>query len=345
MGVNYVNESDIPESIFRALTDPYYSEGLEAFFDKIPEKVLDECEDRHYSVTQLSKSARQIELLRRHSDKITQDALKAWWKMFGHVVHSILENYPEEGQLTEQRVWTTVQTEEGLVLLHGQADTIHPKKGLVQDYKVTSALSMVYGAKESYHAQLNVLGWILSGTHGRYDPANDEIFIDEPGFAVEELENIFMFRHLEKHKIKHDDPTDLYPKKEVLTDSVEVWDDEKVTSYITDRLEALVPAVSMSDNNLPFCTKEERWERETVYKVYKLDPKTGKRQKISKKNSEVRMECEDWIAEHPADAKGKPINYEIVEVPGEPILCDGYCDIAAFCNQRQEELKQAAKQK
>lgn len=340
MAIKYVNQSEIPDAIFQAINDPSYSEGLEAFFNKLPPDVIELCEGRHYSVTQLPKSPRQVELFRRHSSKITLDGLAGYWRMLGHVVHFILEHYAPKGSLVEQRIWKVIDTEFGPCLLHGQADLILPSEGVLQDYKFTSPYAVVFGEKEDYHAQLNVLRYILEDDgHGRFDMNNDEIHIDEEPFSIEELENIFMFKALDRHRMKPDDPTDPYPCKEVLASPVPIWSTEKVEEYIFGRINEHLSAHESEDEDLPHCTAKERWERPTLYKVIKIDPKTGKLQKTSKHNTEVKMEAQDWAREHATDAKGKPIEYEIKEFPGEPVLCAGFCEICDFCNQRQEEIK------
>ena len=68
---------------------------------KLPQPFVDavnsdyQYRDKRYSVTTLLKPTREIMLMRRHNEEISQDVSDMIWSIFGTAVHSVLENSTE----------------------------------------------------------------------------------------------------------------------------------------------------------------------------------------------------------------------------------------------------------
>jgi len=235
----------------------------------------------------------------------------------GHVIHAILEKYPEDGAIAEERLGAEVKVGNKIVYLHGQADVYQPKSGRLDDYKLTSAMSMLYGDKVEHEAQLNLLAWIWR----------------KNGRAVSSLRNIYLFRDWRAAEVKEGSN---YPTEQVKVVEVAVWSDERCEAYAKERSTAHWRAANTKDDDLPKCTDDERWVRPPLHKVIKLDPKTGEPQKVSKFRSEQLGEAQSWIKDNNPDEKGRTFEYIIRTIPGKAVRCE-FCEIRDFCSQHLAE--------
>lgn len=337
----YTDRHDLPGPLLRALQDPYYVEGLNDHFDQFPEELRRKYRENNFSATTLPRSPRQKALNDRHSHRVLLDPLANFWKMMGHVIHSILEKHGDEGAIIEQRLGVELTIGRGygakVVYVHGQVDEYNPRTATIRDWKITSAMSMAHPTRREYEAQLNILAHLFRIN----------------GFPVEAVENTYLFKDWSSKNVR-DDPDHWYPKEQVLTRSVNLWTEEAIESYIIERVSLHMQAKRLADSDLPLCTDEERWMRNPRYKAYKFDPKKGERQVKAKFMTESLEEMNAWLS-HPDNAferaKGpdkkntdlpdlmKPIKYEVLEQRAKPARCE-FCEIAAFCNQRQSELAQ-----
>ena len=329
MPVKYLPRPDLPEPILFALQDPYYQEGLNEHFDQIDPKIRKKFE-HHFSVTTVARPPRQRVLSKRYSDRVILDPLgDGFWRMFGHTIHSILQEAANRNPVLEAevRLGTVVKVKVAgkahQVYIHGQADLYDPRIKMLDDYKITKAESMYYENKDEYIFQLNALAYIWR----------------QNGKPVDAIRNVYLFRNYDPRRYKEGGK---YPKEHVAMIDIPIWDDARILKSIEDRVTKHMIAELADDDHLPRCSSAERWESQTSYRAIKIDPKTGEPQKKSKFASEVKMEVHDWIQANStaADKKGKVtnINYEVREIPGKSVRCD-YCEIAAFCAQRQAELR------
>lgn len=331
MSVNIKKRDDVPAPLLRALTDPKYVESLTDHFDAQHDVVKGA---KSISVTTLPRSARQRILEERHGREVTVDPVSdGFWKMFGSMIHLILERYPDEGDLIEVRKGIMVNG----VYLHGQADRLTGAAlDILQDYKIVKAESMLYGDKREYHAQLNVLRRIF----------------ELNGHKISKLENIYIFRNFDPRMVKEGT---MYPKDHFLVMNIPIWPDKVVDAYIRERIEHHVSSEQFSDDDLPFCTDDERWMGLPQFLAYKVDTDKAsgekKRQSKSKYRSTSNLDVQEWL-EDPANkfaklkVKGKntdqpdeskPFEFEIVERKAKPTRCS-FCHFFQWCNQRKAEV-------
>ena len=325
---------DVPYPILAALTDPYYQEGLKDHFDTLPKKY----KNRNLSVTTLARSPRQQQLSVRHSHEVIQDPVESgYWKMFGHVVHSILEDHPKENDIIEMRQGIDVDG----YWIHGQADrlTWDDENGfyILQDWKLSSSEALLYGAKPEYVSQLNVLKFIFE---------NDNL-------PIGRLQNVWLSRNWDKRKAMS---SPRYPQSPIVVIDIPIHDDRSTLQYIRDRIIAHDSARNLADDDLPDCTDQERWVSDVQYKVIKKDPKTGEAQKKAKYVAGTMGEAGDaierlineeftkWSEKNLKLKKPKPMSefprpvFDVQEKKPEPVKC-AWCDIRSFCSQRQAELE------
>ena len=187
-------------------------------------------------------------LKKLHADEIEQDVSDCIWMLLGQITHELLRRGEGENELTEERLFAPC----GGWTISGQFDTFDGKK--LRDYKLTSAWSMNNGVKPEYAWQLRGLGWLL----------------EKYGFHVEELELVAILRDWRKNEAMRFGASG-YPQKQVKTFSVEMLPEKEVTEYLEER----VRLHRLAD--VPPCTPEERWDKETTWAVMKPGRKSAVR--------------------------------------------------------------------
>lgn len=148
----------------------------------------------------------------------------------------------------------------------------------------------------SWERQLNVLRWLAV----------------KNGYQVERLQVVAIFRDWRSSDAKRNAE---YPQRNVAVIDVPVWSLEEVERYITERV-SLHQRSQQGEEIV--CTDDDRWYAGTTYALIK---EGGKR---ASKVAPTREELGE-------PAKG----YVIVERKGENRRCEGYCEVAPFCQQFQ----------
>jgi hypothetical protein len=257
-------------------------------------------QDGHISVTELIQPPRIRQLLTRHRDNISIDVADRIWPLLGSSVHYILERAAVDNALQEERLsmdvlgWTVT----------GKPDLYYNRT--IFDFKVTSVYAILDGVKSEWESQLNLYAELLR-SHT---------------FKVEYLAIIAILRDWSKFggQRSHD-----YPETQSIILPVTLWDPIDAGMYLEERVTVHQEAERLADDDLPVCTKEERWEKETQYAVTKRGNKKASRLLPTLEEAEV------WARDN---MKDKP--FEIVCRPGESVRCRSYCDCSNYCNWWEE---------
>ena len=260
--------------------------------------------------------APQIRLLtREHWAEIEEDASERIWALLGQAVHTILER-AETQALTEERLFAEI---EGWSI-SGQFDRLayFPTRGLLQDYKVTSAWSVLDGPRPEWARQLNALRYLAT----------------KHGYPVSRLQVVAILRDWSRGKALSGGN---YPQAHVVTLEVPVWPMHQTDTYLRERvhLHRLAEYQQARGGAMPECTPEERWERLPTFAVRKAGRKTA-----------VRV----FDTEAEAQALAATLSGGYVEIrPGASVRCADYCAVRGFCAQRarlqeigSDEQEQAA---
>jgi hypothetical protein len=177
----------------------------------------------------------------------------------------------------------------------GQYDRLHLQDGVLQDWKVCS----VYKAKgdSGWERQLNCLRWLAH----------------KNGYEVSRLQVIAIFRDWKPSEAKRNPD---YPQRNVAIIEVPVWTLQEAEEYVRQRV-MLHKAADAQDNPAPIeCTEEERWYSGTSYALMKDGGKRAKRVVFIKEElGEI------------------PDGHYVEERPGVNRRCEGYCEVAPFCEQ------------
>ena len=262
-----------------------------------------------FSVTELIDAPRQQQLIKRHAHEITVDCIDLIYQFDGKAVHALLEGaeVSEDVGLIEHRLDVQV----GGYTVSGASDYYDVQRGGIQDYKRVSTWEVVMGIKEERHKQLNLYAHLAR----------------ENGWIVNGLEIVYLFRDWsEARSVREPD----YPKDRAMRVEIPLWHPSETLLYLENRESLHAQASTSSDDSLPLCTKEERWEDDTTYAVMKH----GNKRAIAATDKDGRKfatnaAANQWVQNNRAHATQVYIEMRA----GEPRRCLKFCQAAPYCNQ------------
>jgi hypothetical protein len=280
------NKQDLPSALYKALTTDTYK------------KVGD------FSATELIGPPRIRMLKLYYYDKLEEDCSEHIFRLFGSLIHEMINLADVKNALQEERLITPVNG----VKLSAQPDLYENK--ILWDFKVTSRWVAVFGAKDDWEKQLNIYAYVLAWH----------------GFKVEQAKVCAIFRDWSKTQAARDRD---YPQQQVKVFPIKLWPAEDQLTYIEDRIKLHKSCESLPEKELPHCTPEERWAKPDKYAVMKK----GRKSAVRVLNSE--KDAIDYMEE-----KGlEPKTHSIELRPGESTRCEYYCMVKDYCNQYQKEIK------
>jgi len=247
----------------------------------------------YYSPSMLNDSPRIVHLLRRHWKECTEDATDSVWRLFGTAVHKVLEEHGESAELDL----------EGSFLGHhlrGQCDIA--EAGMIQDWKVTSAWTIVYGSKlGDWAIQLNAYRRMA----------------EQSGSEIKGMQVIAILRDWSKSKAR--DSSD-YPQAQVVVVDIPVIKD--IDAIIADKLDDFEDSANLFDDDLPHCTNKQKWQDDDKYAVMMRGKKRALKLHLS----------EEEARSHAVNVGGY-----VEKRIGYPRRCLEYCPVKDFCNQYKDE--------
>lgn len=292
------NKLNLPAPIVEALKNDAYNPG-----------------QSDITATGLIEPVRIGALKARHADELTEDASDMIFSLQGQSIHTILERaaiaLAEQGYISEQRFYIDVAMPDNSTWKVGaQIDVLHKDSGVLQDYKVTSVYSVKDGPKEDYVKQMNIQAHILR----------------KNGFTVKTLQIVAILRDWSKREYERElaaakvrgFSTTRYPQHQVVILDVPMVDEDDVEVYILERAIEHKKARAMSEEELPACTPEERWERPGKFAAMKTGAKRATKLFDTEEEAKVFVEQN---AQHRVEAR-----------PGESIRCASYCPVASKCS-------------
>ncbi len=270
------NNSNLPEALVKAMRNDPYDRGA--------------CD---FSVTELLKPPRQRALQKAHADEIVEDAEGLIYRLYGQIVHSILER-ANDLDLAEKRFFATFNDK----IVSGQIDTLSLHGGVLSDFKFSTAWKFKSNTPPDpdFVAQLNMQLELLR----------------QNGLDADKLQIVGLIRDFRIREAR--DNSD-YPQSPIVVMPIPMWSREETVRFITRRILLHVNAMV----NLPECSKEERWAKDDIYAVMK-----GKRAI----NGGLQTSREDALRVGMANP-GTRIEMR----PAVSMRCQEYCSAAPFCQQ------------
>lgn len=182
-------------------------------------------------------------------------------------------------------------------------------EGKVQDFKSTS----VY----TYMNQTNVEKYILQGSIYRW--LNPDI-ITEDTMMIH-----YIFTDWSKASALQNKD---YPQSRVLTQRLKLLSIQETEQYILNKLTEYKQYLNSPENEIPHCSEEDLWRKDSVWKYYRDPSKMNGR---STKNFDNRHDAYIRLAEDGNTGI-------VVEVRGQVNACK-YCAAFNICTQKDEYLK------
>jgi hypothetical protein len=284
------NKFNIPQTFINVLDRPTYSKGK-----------------AHLSVTQLLNSPKIVALTKKFEDQIEQDASDMVWSIFGSAVHNVLEHGKDENHIVEQRIHKVY---EGWNISGAIDLQVVNENGIdVKDYKTTTVWA-VMNEKIEWEVQLNIYAALVE---------------DVKKIPVTSVGIVAIIRDWNR---RESTTREGYPEAPIKEIPIRLWSKEERDQYIADRI-ALHSACEFAietEGDLPDCTPDEMWEKQTTYAIKKVGNKRAFKVYDNEKDA--------------LDAvKDMEKTYEIEVRPGERTRCTSFCPVNTWCNQYQNYIK------
>jgi hypothetical protein len=284
------NKHNVPETLVALASRDYYTKGK-----------------ADYSVTEIISPPRIQRLRRKHHEEMEQDVSDMLWQLLGSALHVVAERGAAEGHITEERLIMEIND----VKLSGAIDIqrVTDDGIIITDYKFTSAWALRQD-KPEWEAQQNIYAYLVEKVKGQ---------------KVKGVQICALVRDWSRREasVKPD-----YPQAPIQVLELPLWAMDQTEAYIKERIEAHRLSKVQADwgDELPPCTDDERWVRETKYAVKREGRKTAIRV----------LDTQHEADELAAKEKG------YVEIrKGEAIRCTGnFCGVSQWCTQYQQSLQQ-----
>jgi len=297
--MQYTNKNNLSELMVKAVSKDWH-----------------DLEDAKYSITQLIKPPRILQLERRHREEMTLEVSDFWNTFIGTAIHGgIAASIKDDKRyVIEKRQVAEVNG----IKISGTPDVVDTVDGIIYDHKTMTTAAFGLEVKPEYEAQLNIYAYMLR----------------KNGFTINGLKLNCIYLDWRKAACKHADPTK-YPQTPCRIIEVPLWTDAKTEKFLLERLALHEAACSVEDDSLPDCASDETWERPGKIAVY---PKGGAVRAMKLCNTE--QEVTDWLSYKKMSRGNIMLDYR----PATRMRCEQYCSAAPFCSQYKAWLdKQASK--
>jgi hypothetical protein len=290
------NKFNVPETLVALASRDYYSKGKS-----------------DYSVTEIISPPRIQRLRRKHHEEIEQDVSDMLWMLLGTALHVVAERSEVAGHTNEERLSVGVDD----IILSGAIDLQKNDEDgtVITDYKFTSAWALM-NDKPEWEQQQNIYKYLVERVKRT---------------PVKKLEICALIRDWSRREAM---VKPSYPQAPIQIINIPMWTHDRTEAFIKERVEMHRDSKVKADwdEELPLCTEEDRWIRETKYAVKKDGRKTAVRVLDSE------QEAKDLLATMTDKDKG------FIEIrKGEAVRCTGnFCGVSQWCTQYQSSLNQEA---
>ena len=289
------NRNDLPETIINIIKRPEYNKGKS-----------------NMSVTELLNSPRIVQLKRKHWNDLTEDASDMVWSIFGTAIHKVLEHGKDDHHIVEERIHIILDG----MHISGAIDLqeVTPDGIILSDYKTTSAWA-VMNEKQDWHNQLNSYAYLVEAAKK---------------VPVQKSQIVAIVRDWNRREAQYKEG---YPKAPITVIDIPVWPFAEREAYVRKRISLHGDAFFEMETGgeMPECTPEEMWEKQTTYAL----KKDGNIR--AKSVHETREAADTALAAATEKAKkGEKFLIEVRE--GGRTRCESFCQVAPYCQQHQAYL-------
>lgn len=301
------------------------------------------------SMTECLQPVRIYQLKKRHWDNLVEDVSERIWSLLGDAAHVVLERASTSDAITEQRFnvdvagfkmsvcpdrveklpiekcrkyWNDSITEPTFACGHFEYPTGTQLYAL-RDFKISQVYArnmLIKGSKGEWRWQVNGYAWALRKTGFPVVEASIEILMKDWDWMEANIKKTYD-----------------YPPFQAESIPIDLFNDEEVEAFLTARITEHMQTDALPDDELPFCTEEERWATRDRYAVKKAG---GDKAMSGGANLDSPGEAEDFITQaiFKAANKKKPevlvrAEFEVEFRKGESKRCERYCPCRSVCNQ------------
>lgn len=278
------NKFGLPDPVVKALTRNAYSKG-----------------ESNRSITQLIDAPRVRILRQEHWEELEEDVSEKMWAVLGTAAHKMFEDTADDKHISEERLFTEI---DGWVV-SGAIDVqkIDDDGLTIMDYKTTSVWSVIMG-KVEWERQLNCYA---------------ELVRRAKGSKVKALKVIAILRDW-RSRDAEEKPD--YPRAPIVEVDIPLWPESKASAYLNERVELHQKAEfdRLTGSELPDCSEEERWIKESKWAIKKKGQKRAV--KVFDNEQDARAALVDGM--------------ELEFRRGEAVRCTAnWCRVNAWCSQYQ----------
>ena len=252
------------------------------------------------SATTLLQPPRAYALQVQNYDNLEIDFSDIIPSRYGTAIHDSIEKVKLNNCIQEKRLRTLIDE----MVVTGKFDIMKEiTKGVFKlvDVKSTSVWTFIYGSKdEEYIKQLSIYRY-LGHMNGYNVLQNAEIFM--------------IFTDWSNARAKEDEK---YPQTRIKIVDLKLWDINKTRNYIKERVKLLTNTANMEQKDMPKCTDEELWAKETKWAVLQR----GK--KVAIRLCDSKLEADKLVKER--------LGMCVEERKGMAKRCK-YCSARKFCDQ------------
>jgi len=291
--------------------------------NNLPETIINVIKRPEYnkgksnmSVTELLNSPRIVQLKRKHWEELTEDASDMVWSIFGTAIHGVLEHGKGENHVVEERIHVVVDN----VHISGAIDLqeIEEDGIVVSDYKTTSAWA-VLNEKQDWHNQLNSYAYLVEAAKKK---------------PVKKLQIVAIVRDWNRREAT---TREGYPAAPIVVIDIPLWSFADREAYVRGRISLHGDGFFETETGgeVSDCTPEECWEKPTVYALKKDGNVRAKSVHEERESADTALAAATEKAK-----KGEKFLIEVRE--GGRTRCEGFCQVAPYCQQHQVYLSTKA---
>lgn len=283
------NKLNLPQSIVNALQSDY------------------QYKDHQFSATTILQGIKSFLLMKRHSNEIEMDASEGLNMLLGTAVHNLLEGHAAENELTEDYMKAWIPNT--LYAVSGKYDLYNLETKELTDYKTCTIWKIKFKDFDEWKKQLLIYAWMLR-----------ELGIDVAKGRITAWIKDYSKSDYKLAQLKGE----YYPEAAII--NIDFYFEEKdffeIENWLIKRFQQIQNYEYLSDDDIPICSEEERWNSGTKYAVMK--------------GNNVRA-VKVFDNENEAKEFAKTNNdYRVEERKGIDRKCVDYCNACKFCNYYKE---------
>ena len=268
-----------------------------------------------YSVTDLINPPRTVHLKKRYGHLVQPPLEGAIASMMGTAIHEYFEKYLElwidKYDYDGYRLEEQVQVERQGRKISGRYDIREGTQ--LYDLKSIKVWKLIFDPNfDEYHEQQNLYRLLVK--------------LDK-GVELEGLNIIAIYKDWQEGNALRDGN---YPQNQMIEYSLNVWPYEDTEKFLDEKLAELIRCEELKDEDLPVCSRDDRWERhqggETIHYGILKNRKAKRATKV------VRGGDLDQAL---VVARGMPgmTKDSVIEVRyALPKRCVKYCDVNEHCS-------------